>query len=123
VLIPPYSNKKPSELEIVTVDFTRIMKRELLTTSKCLEYIVEDSKIYPKILLMSYDKGLEYIESKIKADLETINKKISRNKFTSIINMLTTTRDISTKGVKGIVGSFLIAKSECYDRGVGLKIW
>jgi len=123
VLIPPYSNKKPSELEIVTVDFTRIMKRELLTTSKCLEYIVEDNKIYPKILLMSYDKGLEYIESKIEADLETINKKISRSKFTSIINMLTTTRDISTKGVKGIVGSFLIAKSECYDRGVGLKIW
>jgi len=123
ILIPPYNSKEPSELEVVTVDFARIVKKELLTSNKCLEYILKDNKIYPKILFIAYDEGLKYIESKIEDDLDIINQKISKKKFTSIIKMLTPTRGNSIKNIKGVVGSFLIAKNECYSRGLGLKIW
>jgi len=123
VLIPPYSGKELDKLEVTTVDFTRIMRRELSAPSKCLEYVLEEGKAYPKILFVSYDKSLDYVESKMEVDLEAINQKISKKRFTSIIKMLTPMKDNSVKSVKGIVGSFLIAKRECYSRGIGLKIW
>jgi CRISPR-associated endonuclease/helicase Cas3 len=123
VLIPPYIGINPDDWEFATVDFERIMRREKSTNNKCLEYIVEDNRFYPKILLLGLtDRGVDPVVSRTKLDLETINRVIHRGKFTIIIKSLSEVKEQVEK-LKGVMGSFLIAKSDCYHRGMGLEIW
>jgi len=123
VVIPPYQNKHLREFEIVTVDFARIMRRDL-SDKKCLEYVIEGNKLYPKILLVSRDKsGLKYKESRIKKDLNSINEELKTKRFTYIIELLTRVQDNNKREPGDFAEVFLIAKESCYERGKGLKIW
>ncbi|MGB9827952.1 MAG: hypothetical protein ACPLSM_05485, partial [Thermosphaera sp.] len=124
VLIPQHSGDKTGELEFVTVDFARLVRREISADSKCLDYVVENDKYYLKILLQAIIDGrLKLIEHKVKDDLKTLSGILRNQRFKQVINILTGVGKELPDNVKGVTGSFLVARRDCYTRGEGFAIW
>ena len=126
VVIPPYNDKHFEEFEVITVDLERLLKRESLIRTKCLDYVVERDEIYPKLLAIGYDKDgkLQYIETKLRNSLKSIVKALEKgHSFTYILHLLSNVQGVEERDVIGLIRSFLIARRECFDPIKGFKIW
>lgn len=124
VLIPQYNQERLCNLEFVTVDLARLVRREKSASSKCLDYVVDNNKYYLKLILEAItDNGLELVEARTRNDLDEIERKISRSRYREASKILTNIEKLRVENIKGVVGSFLVAKKDCYIRGEGLAIW
>jgi len=112
-------------LDVVTVDLSRILGRESKAESKCLEYLVKGGKHYPKLLLVTRRKGgkYEYVKTHSSYSLEDILSRIGSSPSIVKSRFVLEVFEKHLGKYRSWTRTFFVARRECYERGVGLRIW
>lgn len=110
-----------SDVEVVSVDARRIFKHEnrLLRSGKeCLQYKNNN----PLLLIAAYGKRKVMFEV-TPAVLEIPKVKVSELSSLELDKLLVPRREAQSAKRISVAEVYLLAKYECYEEGVGLKIW